>query len=370
MKNHPGGIRTDNMERGIGRRNMKKYKKMLFSVLIAVITLFLYRFARQGIFAQRIISRGYESNPAIRRIFPLAETYQYVFTILSGFMVPLPDKTSPPPTDDLSNSGTDLVLPPALRSSPDKNADKTVAPESHMEKFIYGKSEMGRDLLCYKLSGTDSQKFYKILLVFEIHGFEDAYERDGQLLVDIAYNILNYYRNNPEKLNGCKLYIIPSANPDGLIDGYTQNGFGRCQSSGYDINREFDTGRWSQNNTPRNMTGTKPLASPESSALAGLVLSIKPDIVVDFHGWLEMYRGDEILYQYFNKFHDMKHGGSFSDASGFFAAWAELQCGRALLYEFPFPLDYSNKAHFISSNKRNVIRGLNEIFREILIIVP
>ena len=48
--------------------------------------------------------------------------------------------------------------------------------------FQYGQSVMGRDLICWSIQPEVYSR--TILLNFEIHGWEDAYAADGQLLVD------------------------------------------------------------------------------------------------------------------------------------------------------------------------------------------
>ena len=47
------------------------------------------------------------------------------------------------------------------------NAESNVTCSS----IVYGKSEMGRDLICYSISEEDYDR--TILLNFAIHGFED-----------------------------------------------------------------------------------------------------------------------------------------------------------------------------------------------------
>lgn len=353
---------------------MGEYKKTLIPVITVIIMLFLYGFAKRGIYVQYDIIPNYENAPATDRISALSETYRHVFSILSALLSPSPDlppDTSPPPPDIITQPPeTEPNTPPPPATFSADEAIDAEPPIIYIKTFTYGKSEMGRNLICHRCKGAAAPKPYKILLVFEIHGFEDAYEKDGQLLVDIAECIFDYYKDNNDALNGCELYIVPSANPDGLLDGYTNNGFGRCQSSGYDINREFDAGKWTRNYTPRNKTGPQPLTSPESKALAELVLSIKPDIVVDFHGWLGMCFGSKDLSDYFREFHDMTYAGAFGSTNGYFAAWAKRKCGRALLYEFPSPLAYPDKTRFITNNSEKVIQGLNKIFREIEEIIP
>ncbi|MDD4626636.1 MAG: hypothetical protein PHP87_06080 [Syntrophomonas sp.] len=103
--------------------------------------------------------------------------------------------------------GSVSLFPDKISSSSDaekdnKSATENTATESDNEKFKheYGRSGNDRPLNVYKISNlaTDEKK-NKILCVFAIHGFEDAFYRDGQVLVDIAEDIIAYFINNREE---------------------------------------------------------------------------------------------------------------------------------------------------------------------------
>lgn len=51
--------------------------------------------------------------------------------------------------------------------------------------------------------------------------------------------LLEHYFQS-ENLHGCRLLIIPCANPDGIAEGTINDGFGRCNAYGIDLNRDFD----------------------------------------------------------------------------------------------------------------------------------
>ena len=109
------------------------------------------------------------------------------------------------------------------------------------EEEKYGESQLGRELSYYHIENEKQNlNSKKLLLNFAIHGFEDAFDYDGQLLVKIAENIISYYEENYDKLGSYELYIIKCSNPDGTYEGYTHNGYGRCTSTGVDLNRDFD----------------------------------------------------------------------------------------------------------------------------------
>lgn len=59
------------------------------------------------------------------------------------------------------------------------------------EQFVYGTSENGRDLICYSFTPKNYNR--TVLLNFAIHGFEDDYDADGQVLVDAANELIEYY---------------------------------------------------------------------------------------------------------------------------------------------------------------------------------
>ena len=141
----------------------------------------------------------------------------------------------------------------------------------------YGTSVRGQDLVCHKISPLTTNG-RKALLNFEVHGFEDAWYRDGYALIAIANRVRNYYLTNPAALKGWTIYLNPSANPDGVMYG-TNNAretsppaFGRCTANGRDINRNFSL------NT-----------STEQLKLATLVTNVAPTIILDFHGWCAAY---------------------------------------------------------------------------------
>ncbi len=83
---------------------------------------------------------------------------------------------------------------------------------------------------------------------FEVHGFEDEYANDGKVLVNLGNDVVEYYALNPNNLGDYQMIVVPSANPDGVIEGVNNtrvgNGycFGRCTAAGYDMNRDFRNG--------------------------------------------------------------------------------------------------------------------------------
>lgn len=199
----------------------------------------------------------------------------------------------------------------------------------------YGYSGLNKPLQVYTVGSP--QPAQKILCVFAMHGFEDAFYRDGQALVDTAQAVLASLREKPAGLGDTEVMIVPSANPDGLAEGRTCNGPGRCQiSQGIDINMDFAYNFRVRTNA-RNKTGSRPFASPEAAALRDLVLKEKPDIIIDFHGWVNSASGDpefaEIFCRHLHLTYEDKEKTFYE---GFFAGWAETYA-RSVLVEYPDP---------------------------------
>lgn len=219
--------------------------------------------------------------------------------------------------------------------------------------FSYGQSELGKELMCH--SFTPKSYDSTVLLNFAIHGYEDEYAADGQVLVDTAYSLIDYYRKNSDKLGNTRLLIIPCANPDGLYDGNSNNGFGRCNANGVDLNRDFDANYISRSDS-RYYTPYAFSAS-ESRALRDLVNDYSADVVIDFHGWLNYTIGDYELAQIFYDELGLSHYVSFSttNAGGYFANWAHQQGALGLLVEF-------TNSHSVSVDK--VTNAVNRILND------
>ena len=206
----------------------------------------------------------------------------------------------------------------------------TNAFDSRIQKLRYGYSEKGRELICWSLSPETFDK--TILLNFEIHGWEDEYAADGQVLVDFANNLVQYF-SGARDLHRTRLLLIPSCNPDGLLEGTTNNGFGRCNSMGVDLNRDFDASHQVYTSA-RNYT-EYPFSAKESRALRDLTLAARPDIAIDFHGWENCVIGNKDLAEVFSTNLGLTHRKELTEtAHGYFSYWAQLQGADAMLVEF------------------------------------
>ena len=108
---------------------------------------------------------------------------------------------------------------------------------------------------------------------FAIHGYEDHFAKDGQELVFTAQSLQTILQKNMDVITkgDWTVYVLPCMNPDGLYNGYTNNGPGRCtttyytasgslsSSHGVDMNRSFPANFVVQTSA-RNYTGPAALS--------------------------------------------------------------------------------------------------------------
>ena len=215
--------------------------------------------------------------------------------------------------------------------SGNKNNTESIVYPTY-QKLSYGSSENGRDLVYYSIAPDNYTS--TLLMVFAIHGYEDGYAKDGQLLVDTAEYLKEYYQNKSQaEMYNTRILIVPCANPDGLYEGTTNNGFGRCNAKGIDLNRDFDA-LHKVFNSARNYT-QYPFSAKESQALRDLIYAENPDAVLDLHGWENCTIGDGKLADVFKTYVGLNHKTEFnSNCNGYLSYWAHLQGADSLLVEF------------------------------------
>ncbi|MFR5263704.1 peptidoglycan-binding protein [Clostridium sp.] len=200
----------------------------------------------------------------------------------------------------------------------------------------YGTSGMGKPLNIYKIGNGKKV----IFAGFAIHGFEDNWPHDGYALVQIATELIKKFSdyNSQYGLGDWSIYIAQCINPDGVINGITNNGPGRCaMTTRVDMNRCFPY-NFARLTNPRNYTGPTPLGAPEAVALKNIVQEINSTssemIVIDFHGWMNMSQGNAEIGQYFDNQFGFGHNNIYS--AGFFSSWATtLKNTKAVLIEYP-----------------------------------
>lgn len=227
------------------------------------------------------------------------------------------------------------------------------ASESPCEAFIYGLSESGRELTCHCVG--DPQSAYSLLLTFGVHGFEDAYDHDGEVLRLIAHRVIDHFEKNPEQLSDLCLYVVPSANPDGLMDGTTHNGFGRCNAAGLDVNRDFPID-WSGDYRVRYKTGDAPFSSAEARSIRNLVEKISPTYGVDVHGWIDAVYGSGAAADLFAQSFGMPIRSIRS--GGTLAQWFDSVLREGVLLELPPDPD---EGSYVDQNSEKLIDAIQRL---------
>lgn len=187
---------------------------------------------------------------------------------------------------------------------------------------------------------------------FSIHGYEDNWAKDGGALVYAAGQLMQSLDEHMWRVldYDWSVYVLPCMNPDGLIDGYTNNGPGRCTttylsggelvSGGVDMNRSFPTG-WMPYAGNRNFNGSAPLATKESAALAQFVQKVKgsgSNICIDAHGWFSQIitsNGYSKLYDIFKAAFPGNSWANCNNGAGYFTAYTASLGYASCLFEFP-----------------------------------
>ena len=220
------------------------------------------------------------------------------------------------------------------------------APESG-EKIVYGRSALGRELRAWRFGRGENV----LVLTFALHGYEDAFGRDGAALVFAANRLMEEIGEwNCEEWS---IYVLPCCNPDGLIEGTTNEGFGRCTSGVYledgslslsaysDINRCFPV-CWEPLQEARYYNGSAPLACPEAVALADFLNGVKGrgmNFCVDVHGWyqqtLTSSGNQSVLYKVINRGFPDNTWADVNRGTGYLAAYAAILGYDSALFEFP-----------------------------------
>jgi hypothetical protein len=129
---------------------------------------------------------------------------------------------------------------------------------------VLGHSVRGRPIVAVRVGDRSSPR--KALLVGNVHGDEPA----GTA---VTRQILRRFRG----IRGVDLWVVPSANPDGLAAGTRRN------AHGVDLNRNFSY-RW-RSSSPSSgyYSGPRPFSEPESRAMRKLIRRIDPALSIWLH---------------------------------------------------------------------------------------
>ena len=218
------------------------------------------------------------------------------------------------------------------------------------EPIRYGTSGAGRPLMAYRFGKGKNV----MVLTFCIHGFEDNWAHDGEALVWTADVLMRTLSEHMEFLADYdwSVYVLPCLNPDGLLDGHTNDGPGRCSTAwidswdkqytnhGTDLNRTFPAS-WRRYTDARNFNGDAPLAAAEARALADFVNSVKGDgrnLCVDAHGWYSQVittTQDSTIYKVFSAAFPGNRYGLLTGSHGYFSWYMQQQGFTTCLFEFP-----------------------------------
>lgn len=222
-----------------------------------------------------------------------------------------------------------------------------------------------RPLYYYKIGNGNKVLF----LNFGIHGYEDAWSKDGVELTKLSKNLIQTLSNDNAQngLNDWLVVVVSSSNPDGVLDGWSNNGPGRTQiSQSIDLNRSFPT-YFTQKYSSRYYSGLSPLEATEAKALANLVDQYSESsahmALVDVHGWLNKTIGDPSLSKNFDTNFDMQNELISKWANGFLISYAHSKGALVTLLELPMPSslssiekdEYANKIY--DSVKSIIING-------------
>jgi N-acetylmuramoyl-L-alanine amidase len=153
-------------------------------------------------------------------------------------------------------------------------------------RLVLGHSVNGRPLVATRVGDPESP--HKALVVGVIHGDEPA----GTAVTD---QILRRFRDS----GGVDLWVLKTANPDGLAAGTRKN------AHGVDLNRNFSF-HWRPSSPGSGYySGPHPFSEPESRAVRRLVRKVQPRVSIWFHQpWdqvLAPCRGDASLQRHFSR---------------------------------------------------------------------
>jgi hypothetical protein len=222
-----------------------------------------------------------------------------------------------PATDELiDDPETELVTGDEIEVVLDADPDVALITAPAVTRRFYGTSVEEQSLIYYRIRPPQPNG-KTAFLTFAIHGFEDAWAQDGRALYSIAHAAIDFYGNHPERLAGWTLYIVPSANPDGMRYGINNwreraGAYGRCTSAGKDINRNVSAG-----------------SSREQRELKALFDELDPTIAIDFHGWYNTYYGNARIGGFFQRSFNTTYTGKPAKYC-FVASTGIMDCGPAL----------------------------------------
>ena len=141
------------------------------------------------------------------------------------------------------------------------------------QAMVIGHSVQGRPIVAYERGDRSAPA---TLVVGVIHGSEPA-----------GLGVIAQLRRLPLPRH-VHLWLVPTANPDGLAAGRRQN------AHGVDLNRNWPAA-WVRNGMPWDgyYSGPRPMSEPENRAMRAFILRVKPKLTIWYHQPLaEVYGSD------------------------------------------------------------------------------
>jgi murein peptide amidase A len=146
-------------------------------------------------------------------------------------------------------------------------------PQTAERSVVVGHSVRGRAIVAYERGDPAAPA---VLVVGVIHGTEPA-----------GLAVIRRLRHMPLPA-GTHLWLVPTANPDGLAAGTRQN------AHGVDLNRNWPTA-WVHNGRPWDgyYSGPRPMSEPENGAMHAFILRVRPALTIWYHQPLDVVYGSD-----------------------------------------------------------------------------
>jgi protein MpaA len=152
-------------------------------------------------------------------------------------------------------------------------ASSAAAAPERQQSLVVGHSVRGRSIVAYE---RGDQAAPATLVVGVIHGSEPA-----------GLRVIAQLRRMPLPPH-VHLWLVPTANPDGLAAGTRQN------AHGVDLNRNWPVA-WRHNGVPWEgyYSGPRPLSEPETRAMLAFIRRVKPALTIWYHQPLDVVYGSD-----------------------------------------------------------------------------
>lgn len=145
------------------------------------------------------------------------------------------------------------------------------------EQLVIGHTVLGRPIEAVHFAPADYARARPPAVIFGgIHGDEAASVLQAERLVEELL----------ERPPGRHAWIVPCANPDGVLAGAKNN------AHDVDLNRHFAAANWSAVGKPGYFPGTAPEVEPEVRALVGLIERAAATRLIALHATYRCFNWD------------------------------------------------------------------------------